>query len=208
MISIVLATYNRVKLLPCAIDSVLKQTFGQWELVIVDDGSTDNTQDLLKKYSSDPRIRSFHQSNAGLANARNAGMAKTTGEFITFLDSDDEYSPEHLQLRLDHFDLHPQTGLLHGGVRIVGGPDYVRDVTDPARHIALVDCYIGGTFVIRRKLYETIGGFRPPDYGTDYEYAQRAIDHGFEIGKIESPTYIYHRETPDSLCNLMEKSCG
>jgi hypothetical protein len=56
-------------------------------------------------------------------------------------------------------------------------------------------------------LLETLGGFRPPDFGTDYELAQRTIQHQFVVAKTDAPTYIYHRETPDSLCNLMEKSC-
>jgi glycosyltransferase involved in cell wall biosynthesis len=207
MISVVLATYNRAGLLMRAIQSVKSQSTDDWELVIVDDGSTDNTLSAIQPFLPDPRITYFAQTNAGLALARNAGMQRSRGELITFLDSDDEYKPDHLKLRLRYFEQYPATDLLHGGVEIVGGPDYVRDVNDSSRHIPLADCFIGGTFVMRRRVFEILGGFRPPDFGTDYELAQRAMEQHFTIAKTNDPTYVYHRETPDGLCNLMEKSC-
>jgi glycosyltransferase involved in cell wall biosynthesis len=207
MISVVLATYNRANLLPRAIESVRMQTLSEWELIVVDDGSTDQTEGLRSRFTSDKRIRWLRQQNMGLALARNTGMQASHGEFITFIDSDDEFTADHLQQRLEYIAAHPETDLLHGGVQIVGGPDFVRDVNAPEKHIALSDCFIGGTFFLRRRVYQALGGFRPPDYGTDYEFAQRTLQQ-FCVRKIDVPTYVYHRETPDSLCNLMEKSCG
>lgn len=208
MVSVVLATFNRAHLLRRAIDSVLRQSILDWQLIVVDDGSTDNTRSVVERYSSaDVRVNYLHQPNAGLALARNAGMRHADAGFVTFLDSDDEYRPDHLEMRLAYFEAHPETDLLHGGVEIVGGPDYVRDVNDPNRHVALSECFIGGTFFMRWQVFQELDGFRPPDFGTDYEFAQRAQGR-FNVRKIEASTYIYHRETPDSLCNLMEKSCG
>jgi len=206
MISIVLATYNRAHLLPRAIESVLRQTVLDWELIVIDDGSTDATRQQVEPYLIDKRIQYHFQPNAGLALARNTGMQRSRGEWITYLDSDDEYTPDHLEQRRQFLSQYPDTDLLHGGVQIVGGPDYVRDVNDPLKHVALADCFIGGTFFMRRSVYEELGGFRPPDFGTDYEFAQRALPK-FTVRKTDALTYVYHRETPDSLCNLMEKSC-
>ena len=99
-ISIIMATYNRAKTLPRAIDSVLAQDFADWELIIVDDGSTDNTPEILANYT-DPRIRCFYLGkNRGPAVARNTGYDKMTGEWFTALDSDDEILPNALSTLL------------------------------------------------------------------------------------------------------------
>ncbi len=100
-ISIIMATFNRAHTLPRAIDSVLAQDMPDWELIIVDDGSADSTQELLKKYS-DPRISvvSF-EYNRGVAAAKNAGFDNMRGEWFTTLDSDDEMTPNALSVMLD-----------------------------------------------------------------------------------------------------------
>lgn len=96
--SIVIPTYNRVNLLSKAIDSVFAQTYADWELVIVDDGSTDSTRELVYGYcKKDPRIHYLYQDNAERSLARNNGIDNAIGEFICFLDSDDYYAPNRLE---------------------------------------------------------------------------------------------------------------
>lgn len=93
--SIILPTYNRAHFLPTAIESVLNQTFGDWELIIVDDGSIDNTKEVVCNYV-DNRIHNIYQENAERSVARNNGVEYAKGEWICFLDSDDEYLENHL----------------------------------------------------------------------------------------------------------------
>jgi glycosyltransferase involved in cell wall biosynthesis len=93
--SIIVPTYNRAHFLPKAIESVLSQTFEDWELVIVDDGSTDTTREVVLAYQ-DPRIVYIYQENQERSAARNHGISKAKGEYICFLDSDDYYLPEKL----------------------------------------------------------------------------------------------------------------
>lgn len=93
--SIILPTYNRAHFLPKAIASVLEQTFEDWELVIVDDGSTDNTREIVTSFM-DPRIVYIYQVNQERSVARNNGIKKATGQYICFLDSDDYFLPEKL----------------------------------------------------------------------------------------------------------------
>ncbi len=95
--SIIIPTYNRATFLPKAIESVLSQTYTDWELIIVDDGSTDNTRDVVSKYE-DNRIRYIYQQNAERSAARNNGIAKATGDYVCFLDSDNQMFPNRLQL--------------------------------------------------------------------------------------------------------------
>lgn len=102
--SIVLPVYNGEKYLAVAIDSVLSQTYSNWELLIVDDGSKDDSAAICDEYSAeDSRIKVFHQSNSGVSTARAKGVDDATGDFIVFLDADDALSPEALEYMLEVF---------------------------------------------------------------------------------------------------------
>lgn len=97
MISVIMATYNRAATLPRAVDSVRRQTYEEWELIVVDDGSTDGTSGFLDELV-DPRIRIFrHPSNRGVTAAKNAGLDQIRGDWFTLLDSDDEMVPDALE---------------------------------------------------------------------------------------------------------------
>lgn len=115
-VSVIIPTYNRAEYLSRTINSVLKQTFSDWELLIVDDGSADNTFDVVKEFTDkDERIKYFYQKNSGgPSSPRNTGLEKAQGEFIAFLDSDDEWFPEKLQKQIDFFtnNQNPKLGVL------------------------------------------------------------------------------------------------
>jgi glycosyltransferase involved in cell wall biosynthesis len=203
--SIVLPTFNRAHLIEQAIRSVLSQTFQDWELLIIDDGSRDNTFDIVRPLVlSDSRIRYHFATNRGLAMARNLGLTISRGQYITFIDSDDEYLPSHLEVRALYLRDHPGVELLHGGVE-VAGPDMVADKFDPTRMIPLSECTIGGTFVILRDLAERLHGFRAIEYGDDNDFFVRAEEAGAVIHKIDAATYHYNRLEPDSLCAIVER---
>lgn len=209
-ISVVMTAYNRAGLLPRAVASLVGGGGAgvDWELIIVDDGSSDSTVEAawleMIRPSCDGRIRLVTHPNRGLAGARNSGIKSARAGFVTFLDSDDEYGPNHLALRLAHLARGEQEGaawdLVHGGLKIIGDPT-VPDKFDPSRRIAIEDCFVGGTFVIRKLLWERLGGFRKPDYGDDHDFMVRAVEAGASILKVDYPTYIYHRDTAGSLCN-------
>src|SRR5687767_12211495 len=96
MISIITPTYNRAVLVQTTIKSIQAQTFTDWELIIVDDGSTDDTEQAIQHFLSDSRISYVKKPNSGQAASLNVGVSHAKGEFITFLDSDDEAYPEWL----------------------------------------------------------------------------------------------------------------
>ncbi|HMZ01739.1 MAG TPA: glycosyltransferase family 2 protein [Burkholderiaceae bacterium] len=107
LVSIVLPTYNRADVLGRAVASVLAQTFTNWELIVVDDGSTDATHGWLAGLT-DRRIRVVRQANGGVSRARNTGLRLARGAYITFLDSDDEWLPHYLALSAGYLEAHPQ----------------------------------------------------------------------------------------------------
>lgn len=97
LFSIIIPTYNREKLIGLAINSVINQSFIDWELIIIDDGSTDKTKEVVKPYLKDNRVKYFFQKNAERSAARNNGILKSQGKYICFLDSDDTFLTNHLQ---------------------------------------------------------------------------------------------------------------
>jgi glycosyltransferase involved in cell wall biosynthesis len=109
--SVIIPTYNYGRFLREALDSVLAQTVGDFEVIVVDDGSTDNTPDILASMS-DPRLRSVRIPNSGIAGARNQGLREASGEFIAFLDSDDRWLPHKLELQLSILMSEPSVGVV------------------------------------------------------------------------------------------------
>ena len=201
VISVVMASYNRAKYLKRSIESLLLQTFKEWELLVVDDGSKDNTFEIINEYlENNENIRYLKHKNRKLALTRNAGIEASVGEYITFLDSDDEYDKNHLKLRMNFMLGRPDVDLIHGGIQIIGDP-YVTDKNNPGEKIHLEQCVIGGTFFGRKKVFFESDGFSSIDYSEDSEFLDRAKEK-FIVQKVGYPTYIYHRDTEDSITNL------
>lgn len=199
-VSIILPSFNREKLLKRAVNSVLNQTFKNWELIIVDDGSSDGTFSLVNEFQKDfENIRYLKHPNKKLPLSLNTGIQAACGEFITFLGSDDEFKPEHLELRYNYMNENPNIDLLHGGIEIIGDP-FVKDKNDLSRKIHLEECHIGGTFFCRRKIFEVLGGFKNIEYSEDSEFFER-VEEKFKTAKVNFKTYVYYRDTPDSICN-------
>src|ERR1700690_770876 len=101
-VSVILPTFNRIDTIVRAITSVQKQTLQDWELIVIDDGSTDNTAASIE--GLDPRLRLIRQGNRGFTEARNAGIRVAEGEYLAFIDSDDEFLPHHLELCASYLD--------------------------------------------------------------------------------------------------------
>jgi len=202
VVSIILPTFNREGYLHRSIDSLMNQSFHDWELIIVDDGSTDSTYNLVDEYlMRNENIRYIKQSNQGLGLANNTGILASCGKYITFIGSDDEYKQNHLQSRIDYMKSNPEISFIRGGVEIIGDP-YVKDIDDLTRKIHITECAIGGTFFGRREVFTDLNGFKDLRYGEDSEFLTR-VAAKYKISNINLPTYIYYRDTPDSICSTI-----
>ncbi|MHC4881290.1 MAG: glycosyltransferase family 2 protein, partial [Planctomycetota bacterium] len=115
VVSVIIPSYNAKELLAEAIDSVLSQTLTDLEVVVIDDGSTDGTTEVVKAID-DPRIRYFYKDNGGVSSARNMGLDKAEGQYIAFLDSDDLYSPEYLKTMVTALEDNPDYGVAYTAV--------------------------------------------------------------------------------------------
>jgi glycosyltransferase involved in cell wall biosynthesis len=109
-VSVVIPTYNSAHLLDDALQSVLEQTYKDFEIIVVDDGSTDNTSEVVSKYND--KLHYFRVDNRGPAKARNYGISKATGKYIAFLDADDKWLPTKLEKQVSMFEQNPEFGMV------------------------------------------------------------------------------------------------
>ncbi len=162
MISIIIPTYNRAHFIHRAIESVLNQTYEDWELIIVDDGSTDNTETVVHEFSCDQRIKYLQKKKSGATHSRNVGVEKSTGDFITFLDSDDEAKPNWLESFF--FKINQGAEIACCGFEYY---DHMGNIINEILPGNLGNLYgnkigrfsNGGVFILRKELFTHIGGY-------------------------------------------------
>lgn len=203
MISIIMPTYNRAKTISQAIESVLVQTFTDWELVLIDDGSTDNTQEVIGKYLSDPRVRYYNQKNAGPIAARNNGVKLAHGEWLAFLDSDDAWLPEKLAKQFAMALDYNRPVLIYGNYFYINqdgekiGEFFGHKTTPHAGKVTnylLTDNFLLTSSVLMpKKSFEQVGGFDQNlnlTIGEDYELWLR-LSLELEFYYISEPIALY-----------------
>lgn len=201
--SVVLTTYNRAELLPRALASVLGQTFGDFELVVVDDGSTDSTPTVVSTFG-DPRVRYLRQENAGLSAARNAGITGSSGPWVVFLDDDDEVEATWLE----HFCGEARVGecgVVCCGVTVIRPSGSIERVELPHPLGPVFDNSVGlflaGTFAVRRDLLVEAGGYAAGlSCSHQTELAMRLLPAcaaaGAQVSHVDMPLLRMHRERP------------
>lgn len=205
LVSVIIPTFNRAHVLPRAINSVLTQSFEDYELLVVDDGSTDGTAELMASYMhGHPCVRYLVQpANEGVSAARNRGLKESRGRLIAFLDSDDEWLPDKLTAQVSFFDKAPRdVGLLYGGVRTVGASSWVfRPQARGWIHPLLLErnvIHSTSNVMIRREVFEKIGGFHEQIPAIeDWDYWIR-VAKDFAIDYIEEDQSYYYA-SPDDL---------
>lgn len=201
--SVVIATFNRGDLITKAIESLLSQTDNDWEAIIVDDDSNDDTYCMVSPYlETYPRIKYIKKEHSGEAMTKNAGICSSTGKYVTFLDADDEYDPFHLESRKAILASDPSIEFLHGGASILGN-QFVPDRFDLQKQVSLSECTLGGTFFIERNTLFKLRGFKNIFLGADADLLDRATDAGVTMKVTDLPTYIYHHEVMDSITNML-----
>ncbi len=207
-VSVITPAWNAAAYITETIASVRAQTFADWEWLIVDDGSTDETVSLVRRAAgADPRIRLLQQAHGGPSAARNLAMAAASGRFFAFLDSDDLWRPGFLQAQLDVFARHPDTGLVTTNGYFLGGPfdgRPVRPLGDADAVLSAIDliedeCSVFIMTIFRRDIVSVIGGFDETQWTSeDYDFWLRASLAGFVFRRNPQPLGQY-RVRGDSL---------
>ena len=207
-VSVITPAYNVAPYLGEAVDSVLAQTFGDLELILVDDGSTDTTFQLASEYArTDPRIRLVQQENRGISSARNYALRMATGPFIAILDADDMWLPTYLERQLAILMREPDCDIVTGNAWFLGGakdgqparPSPDRRVEPTLSRMLEDETAVFIMTVFRRRVYEVIGGFdESMRTNEDYDFWIRAAIAGFRFRRNDEPLGRYRRRD-DSL---------
>lgn len=164
-VSIIIPTYNRAWAIRAAVDSVLSQDCRDYEVIVVDDGSTDETQQVLAEYEG-TRLTVIRQANCGVSAARNRGIRESAGNLIAFLDSDDRWLPGKLSRQMDFFTTHPEALIcqteeiwIRNGTRVNPKNRHQKpsgDIFEPSLHLCLVS---PSAVMMRRRLFDLVGMF-------------------------------------------------
>ena len=203
-ISIILRTYNtNPTYLERAIKSVFNQDFQNFELVIVDDGSTYEYAANIIKYCTHTanRILYTYQPNKGESQAANRGVLNSSGNYITFIDSDDEYKPNHLSSCIAEME---EVDLICSTATLVGDRQqdfYVADRTDTTKLIHVDNTILFGTLFGKREIFDNIKF--TTEYGADAVFFEQA-GKSYSTKKTSLRTYIYYRNIPNSLSTLIK----
>lgn len=211
LVSIILPTYNRLPLLKEAIQSVLNQTYTNFELIVVDDGSSDGTSTYVKNLENE-RIMLFSQENIGRSAARNLGLKKSRGELITFLDSDDLYLPTKLESQIDFLSRNKHFACIYTSADCFAdsNPDVAIHRYDAkksgniydeiAAYVPLTICL--PTVMFRREVLNVIGLFDTElDRFEDTDYWRR-IAQKFLIGAMDEVTCLIRTHEGNSILDL------
>jgi len=193
-ISVLIATYNRADLLPNAIESVLQQTYSDYEIVIADDGSNDGTADVIAPYLSERhpshhKIRYFHQNNQGKSVALNNALAVARGEWIAIVDSDDVWMPEKLEWQFRAIERFPECSICFSDCSFVNNPrmdttayqffgrsfgELLNKVDNSPEFLLETPCALIITLLFRASLVREAGGFDPLlRFTEDYDFTFR-----------------------------------
>jgi glycosyltransferase involved in cell wall biosynthesis len=206
LFTVVIPVYEGAGVIERSVRSVLAQELTDWELVVVDDGSSDGSGAVaLRAANGDARVNVVTQENRGRSGARNAGAAVATGEYLVFLDADDEVRPDWLR-RLGEAAADGRAELVHcGGSRLsVDGtpPRRVRSVHFGALFAHQLGPFRSGMFAVRTARFREVGGFAEDmSYGENYELGLRlahaAADGGWTTASVDEPLVIVHYARPD-----------
>lgn len=204
-VSVLTSTYNTdYCLVKRALDSVLRQDYPDFEIILIDDGSQNDPQHRLLEYAKlhEDKITYLRHANRGQAQSINRGILNSVGRYITVLDADDEYKPHHLRSclqEMEHADLIASTT-----ETIVDTEDnyYVPDKHDHSKMVHIDECILFATLFGKREVFMDIK-FQH-QYGADAHFYARAAEK-YKVKKVDLRTYIYYRNIPNSICATLKR---
>lgn len=206
LISIIIPTYNRSVSLPLSVKSVMDQTRDNWELIIIDDGSEDNTKEVLKDFLNDDRIKYYYQQNQGVSVARNYGAQLATGDYLIFLDSDDIFFSDLLKnifiVEYYKYDL-----ICWQVLKNIDGKEIIwkaRQLDGMYNNIKVT--FLAGSICLKKSIFLQVCGYDPKmSFGENYELGLRLSEQAdLKIKNIHKPLMYYEIQTQNRSSNSLK----
>lgn len=198
LVSVVIATYNMATYLPLAVLSAIEQTYDNIEVFVIDDGSTDHTREAMLPFLDHPRVQYAYQKNSGQAVAKNHGIRMAKGEFIAFLDADDIWYPEKLEVQIPIFSRSKNTGIVYSRLCYIDEKGEEHQISNnelfrgQVSGALLIQNFIGfGTSIVRKECFEFLGDFNESlSMGIDYDLWLR-FSTKYEFDYVDRPLLYY-----------------
>ena len=204
LVSVVMAAKNYARFLPVAVESVLRQTFADWELLVIDDGSSDHTPEAVRPFLADRRVRYFRSDRLGQPRAKNLGIGLSRGEYVAFLDADDAWLPTKLEKQLGMFRQKPDVGVVYSrrslidesGAPLAASRPAATPQAAPPRGGVLNEMFVQNfvcfsSVVVRRSVFAHVGGFEPQwDLAIDYDLWLRVAKH-YAFDAVDEELVLY-----------------
>lgn len=213
-ISVVISCYNYAQYLGACLESAIKQTFKAIEIIVIDDGSTDNTNEVVKPYLSDPRVRYIYQNNKGQAYAKNTGIRNTRGEFIAFLDADDYWETTKLEKQMALFN-DPLVGVVYSTARYIDDQGNSKRIRIQMKYLqpreGLITRYMifdnfvpFSSSVVRREVFQKVGIFDESlRMAIDWDLWLRVSVH-YRFQYVKEPLLFYRVGHPGQMSKNLE----
>lgn len=202
-VSVVLPTYNGEKYIRESIESILGQTLTDWELIIVDDYSTDSTPEIAEEYAAaDPRIRVIHNDqNQKLPGSLNIGFRQARGSYLTWTSDDNMYLTYALEAMAEYLEAHKEAPMVCAGALFLSeNKEYLFELPPYKDDLMFMDDVVGACFMYRRSVLNTVGEYSREFFCVeDYEYWIRILQKYGTIGYLRSVLYLYRYQAENSL---------
>ena len=206
-ISIIIPCYNGERLMRETLDCLQKQTIDNWEAVIVNDGSTDNSLAVANEYAArDPRYRVINQPNSGPATSRNVGIKNSRGKYILPLDADDLIAPAYAEKAIEHLESHPNTKVVYCQCRLFGAKDKLWKLPDYSWENIIWSNSIFSSCVYRRSDFDTTNGYNP-DMKTiweDWDFLLSLLKPEDDVYCIPEPLFFYRQHFSSRNCKALD----
>lgn len=210
LVSVIMPAYNAGNTIVPAIRSLLVQTYPHWELIVVNDGSTDATRELVEGFT-DPRIRAFNQENMGIGSARNVALAKVRGEFLCMLDSDDVLPPNSIKARLGLLQQRPEVDFCEGRVILMDQHldqelrRYAPSFRGAPFHELVklnASCFFGATWMVRLARHSDVRFHTPITHAEDLLFYMEMACQGGLYDYVDEVVLLYRRTPGSSMTKL------
>lgn len=197
LVSIIIPAYNSESFIAETLDSVLSQTYRNWECIIVDDGSTDGTRPIVERYiQKDSRFQYRHQENQGPSVARNNAIAHSSGKYILPVDADDMITPFYVVKAVDYFEQFPSTKLVYGLVSFFGDKTGMWDLPEYNYNDFIFNNCIISSAMFKREDYAKTSGYNPNMvYGhEDWDLWLSLLDKDSIVHRLNEVVYFYRKQ--------------
>jgi glycosyltransferase involved in cell wall biosynthesis len=197
LVIVIISTYNRAQKLRSALRSVVNQTYNNLEIIVIDDGSTDNTSEVVKNFK-DKRIKYLYKKNSGPYDSRNYAIRRSKGDYIAFLDDDDQYLPQKIEMQVEFMQKHKEYGFCYGNLKILKNRKS-HLIISKEKENTYINLLLDGTgsyvtiqtILLKRSVVKKTGLFRLDiKRAEDYDYWLRCAKK-FKFGYIDKPLAIY-----------------